>query len=258
MYNKSILKVSINDKEICVVRRNELPFEITPEIYIQEKGALLTFVNIEGKTYYHKLSYEKGWFGFSIRVHKTFVCEVDCIYGSDKSLITGKINYSQVNGIRFQPFYMAECKANSADLVGKSLFYRGLHFSGNVTPGNLSLSCICDSCSRSFRIQSFHAGFTGCGYFYSESSKYTLIIPDHIKGCPPALGKPNIKELLELESSLPNAPDGTKFTYYNSFNCPYCGVAYIDFKKFPEMRSGEYYGNIIFHESPLHYEDFIS
>jgi hypothetical protein len=89
---------------------------------------------------------------------------------------------------------------------------------------------------------------------YSDSGKYTLIIPEHVDGCPPARGKADLDKVKMLEGRLSLATDGTRFRYTNSFRCPHCGAAYIDFEKFPEDRECEYYGNHFYGEKPMHYE----
>ena len=55
-------------------------------------------------------------------------------------------------GVRFQPFMLPEFTVDTSDLAGKGLFDRGLHFPGSITPGNVSVLCLCDSCKKSFRL----------------------------------------------------------------------------------------------------------
>jgi hypothetical protein len=93
------------------------------------------------------------------------------------------------------------------------------------------------------------------GYFYSKSGTHTLIVSDHVPGAPPALGQPDFEALAILEQRLPHAPDDTSFNYLNSLRCPHCKTPYIDFERYPEQRAGEYYGNTLFGEIPIRYEE---
>ena len=252
---KNILTVSIDDKEICRVLKSELPSEKQPKIEIKEKGKNIIFEDFEGYTHIHALEEDTGWFSFSINVYPNLACQIDCIYGKDKELSPEKFNNGELSGIRFQPFFLGKkARKTENELKGHGLFHRGLHFSGMITPGNLSLSCICDACRKSFRLQSFHAGFGNTGYMYSDSGRFTMTIPNNINGSPPALGKVNKKALKDLEESLPKAPDGTLFKYLNPLRCPHCSEPFIDFKQFPEDRENEYYGNTFYGQSTIEYK----
>ena len=156
--------------------------------------------------------------------------------------------------IRFQPFFISGAKVSNDEMRGRGLFHRGLHFSGNITPGNVILSCECDCCKRSFQIHSFHSGFSNAGYFYSGSGNYTLTLSDRIPGCPAALSKPDPAGLAALEAKLPLAPDSTSYTYTNPFRCPHCFAPYIDFESHPGDRVSEYYGNYFVGSEPLRLE----
>jgi hypothetical protein len=202
----------------------------------------------------HHLNHEEGWAHFSVRVSAGFACQIDCVVSQESTFDPTAITQGRATGVRFQPFLLPGARDSNNLLAGRSLFYRGFHFAGTVTPGTVSLSCICDSCEKDFRLQSFHAGFSGVGYFYSASGRYTLLVSEHVSGAPPALGKPDKVALAQLEACLPKAPDGTTFSYLNSLRCPYCGATYIDFEAYPEQREGEYYGNTLLGEPPLRYE----
>lgn len=253
--SKPILTVTVGDKIICSINKSELPVEKTPTIKIEEVEQKIVFEDSQGNKTIHKLKNETGWFAFSVRVFENLICLADCIYGDDKNLTSERFNKGEINGIRFQPFFLCDARAKQEDLNGRSLFSRGLHFSGTITPGNLSLSCICDKCGESFRLHSFHAGFSMCGYMYSESGMYTIIIPSTIEGAPPALGAPDIKAISKLEKRLPMAPDGTSFKYLNPLRCPHCKSPYLDFEKFPKDREHEYYGNTFFGQEAIEYEE---
>ncbi len=252
--SKPILNAYIDDKELCSFFVKELPVEKKPEIKLDGKNHIFKLIDIEGNEYSHTLTWESGFFSFSIRVYETLTCQSDCIWGSDQKLSTERFQKGEISGIRFQPLYLPGCESNPEDLAGRGLFYRGFHFSGTITPGNVSLSCICDHCKSNFRIQSFHAGFSNSGYMYSTSGKHTIIIPDYIEGCPPAMGKAEIAKVSKLEEILPLAEDGASFNYLNPFRCPNCNEAFIDFNKYPSERENEYYGNYFFDSKPIHYK----
>jgi hypothetical protein len=77
-------------------------------------------------------------------------------------------------GIRFQPFFL-QAAVDAADMRGKGLFARCLHYRGTITPNSMRLSCICDDCGESFLVRSFHTGWGGEEYFYSDTGRFTLI-----------------------------------------------------------------------------------
>lgn len=115
------------------------------------------------------------------------------------------------------------------------MFYRGLHYPGLITRGNISLSCICDHCGVSFRLQSFHAGFSNCDYMYSSSGLYTLVYR-------------------EAPATPITAPDGSTFARLNPLRCPHCQAPYIDFERYPSLRNTEYYGHTLFGMGAVTYE----
>ncbi len=243
--HSSLLTVLLNGKDICQISKAEIPCEKRISVSIPSMNGKLVFQDISGKRFVHSLSYEKGWLHLSIRVHQNLACQVDCLVGKTEKDNEGDFAKGEIEGIRFQPF-MISGSTSITDETGKGLFQRGLHFSGTITPSNLSLSCICDNCQKSFRIKSFHAGFSNLSYFYSESGSQTLVVSSYVDGAPPAMGKPDLEKLAILEANLPKAKDGTSFKYQNSFRCPHCGSAYIDFERFPEQREIEYYGNYFY------------
>ena len=185
----------------------------------------------------------------SVRVHDGYACQADCLVHISNELAENSLLKGTVKGIRFQPFYLPQCKANPKELIGQGLFHRGLHFSGTVTPGNVSSSCICDYCGKSFRIQSFHAGFDQSAYFYCSNNPHTLITSAYIAGVPAPLSHPTPSVLSEIESKLPPCKQcGGTFRYANPFLCPHCKRPFIDFQRHPEIRDNEYYGNFLYSE----------
>jgi hypothetical protein len=248
-----LLVVRINGHELCRITESDIPCEVTPSKYLESNG-ILEFVGSDGVVHTHDLGLDSGWFHFSIRVHPNLACQADCVISQSKHFDPSALASGKASGIRFQPFFLPGAKVQNSELHGKSLFARGLHFSGTITSGNVVLSCECDHCKRSFLIRSYHAGFSDSGYFYSGSGKYTLTVNSHIPGSPAALSEPNSEDLAALESKLPPAPDGSSYNYLNPFRCPHCSEPYIDFAANPGSRSAEYYGNYFVGSELLRYE----
>ena len=248
-----LLTVLLNDDEIGHVDAGEQPCEIKSSRPIQP-GAIIEFVDAEGKRHVHSMAELSGWAHISVRVHDGLAWQADCAVTGKEAYDPDELLTGKGHGIRFQPFFLPGSKGDPNDLVGQGLFRRGMHFSGTVTPGSVRLSCECDSCAQSFHVQSFHAGFSSMGYMYSGSGAYTLIINEWVPGAPPAMGKPDDAALAKLEANLPEAPDGTRFRYMNPLRCPHCQQPYINFQANPGLREGEYYGNCLFGVAPQRYE----
>lgn len=248
-----LLRVLVNGKEVSSITKEELPVEKSPSMKCGQ-GSRIEFIDSEGHYTAHDLGNNSGWFHFSVRVHPNLACQTDCVITDSKQFDENSFKQGKAVGIRLQPFFLSGSTTDASIFVGRGLFKRGLHFSGTVTPGNTILSCICDDCRKSFLIQSYHAGFSNSGYFYSSSGKYTITVSDRIEGSQAALSDPNKDALSKLEGMLPKAPDGTAFSYLNPFRCPHCSAPYIDFKKYPEDRAGEYYGNYFIGSELLSYE----
>ncbi|MEJ5223561.1 MAG: hypothetical protein WHV44_03825 [Anaerolineales bacterium] len=248
-----LLRIWLNTNEICQVSHAEIPCEKRISTSIPATQSELIFHDHAGKRYVHAL-YEKGWIHLSVRCHPSLACQIDCVLSEAEKFAESDLVKSTSEGIRFQPFFITGGAVDDANLAGKGLLERGLHFSSVITPGNVSLSCICDKCKKSFRIKSFHTGFSNLGYFYSESGSQTLVVNSFLDGAPPAIGKPDFEKLAILEAHLPKAKDGTRFKYKNSFRCPHCGSAYIDFERFPEQREREYYGNYFYGDEIIKFE----
>jgi hypothetical protein len=130
---------------------------------------------------------------------------------------------------------------------GQGLFARGFHFSGRVTSGGISLLCLCDACHGTFRLQSFHAGFSEIAYFYCSRGPHTLAAKYWVEDAPPLLVAPDPAALRRFEARVPPcAACGGDFRYMNPFRCPLCLAPYIDFHRHPGLREREYYGNRLY------------
>lgn len=244
-----ILTVELDGKVLCSV--SQVPVEEVPSARLESVNPILTFVDSAGRRYNHDLSSvvqeRGGWIHLSVRVHDSYACEADCVISSSSKVDEAAFGKGEIKGIRFQPFYLPECSANPAELIGKGMFFRGLHFAGTITPGNVSASCICDFCRKSFRLQSFHSGFSNSAYFYCSNGPHTLVIDSHIEGAPAALSHPEPAVLAALESRLPACQEcGGDFKYLNPLLCPHCLRPFIDFGKHPDIRDSEYYGNYLY------------
>lgn len=109
-----------------------------------------------------------------------------------------------------------------------------------MTRANVSLLCLCDECGSSFRLQSFHSGFSALDYFYCESGLHTLVVPAQIAHAPERFDP-------DALAALPPCREcGKRFRYLNALRCPGCHSPYIDFAGHPDIRAGEYYGNFFY------------
>jgi len=244
-----LLSVALDGADICTIRG--VPTEEKSSVELTSENPILIFTDFSGRTLSHDLTsvVDEGcsWIHLSVRVHEGYACQADCLINSSRDIDGSAFQKGEVKGIRFQPFYLPECATDPKELVGQGLFYRGLHFSGIVTPGNVSVSCLCDYCRKSFRLQSFHAGFGNNAYFYCDRGPHTLVISSYLEGAPSPLSHPEPAKLTALESRLPRCEVcGGSFSYLNPLLCPHCNEPFIDFKKHPDIRDNEYYGNYLY------------
>ncbi|HZZ41930.1 MAG TPA: hypothetical protein VFE58_03270 [Tepidisphaeraceae bacterium] len=252
--NDTLLDISLDARLINTVSRTELPYEKQLPIHLASTEPLLKFRDSSGQEHQYDLSSacheNKSWLHLNIRVHESFVVQSDCMLSTDEKIDDEAVRNGNWIGIRFQPFYLPQCKADPQSLIGRGLFYRGLHFPGTITQGNVSLLCICDHCHKSFRIQSFHAGFSNQVYFYCDHGPHTLRASAYLNNAPSVLGPSDPTQLASFESKLPNCEKcGGLFRYYNPFRCPHCLAPYIDFARHPKDRESEYYGNYLYGDS---------
>jgi hypothetical protein len=227
--------------------------QTTPEIKVYENNQLVRLYRMDTLNKNSDLTGQ--FFHSSIRILNSSAVMIDGIISKSARSHLGNSD-KDYEAVRFQPFFLSNAEKNNAELIGKGLFERGLHFSGTVTPLNVRCVCICDECKQSFSLQHFHAGFSDFQYFYSTNSKETLIVPyNAIAKMPTQLDKNiDLTILHEVEGKLPKTFDG-EFRYYNSFKCPHCLTPFIDFNKYKEIRPGEYYGNTLINEKPKGWTD---
>lgn len=252
--SRPLLQVMWGGREIARVTKEQPPIEVTPEAEFPGEGACpLVLVDSDGKESSYDLASARDEGGrrvyFSIRVHPTFAVQADCVVLEEPGEIRQAFARGEAKGIRFQPLYLPECTSAPAELIGRGLFFRGFHFPGTVTPGNVSHVAICDQCRKSFRFQSFHAGFANLVYLYCETGTHTLVASNTVEDAPPLLAPAEPASLARFEARLPACDRcGKGFRYVSSFRCPGCGAPYIDFQRYPEQRQGEYYGNHLYGE----------
>jgi hypothetical protein len=246
-----ILQAFFEGRELARINRQSVPIEELPVGIMSTRQPALILKDSRNTEWLYDLSscLQDGarYLHFSIRVGPTFAVQGDCLLWDSEQMPADAFAKGSAKGIRFQPFYLPESPVDPAELVGRGLFFRGFHFSGTITPGNVSLLCICDSCRKSFRAQSFHAGFGNNCYFYCDKGPHTLIASSYLPDAPPVLGKVDLEMVRRFESKLPLCEKcGGEFRYYNSFRCPHCLAPYIDFKRYPHDREVEYYGNQLY------------
>ena len=254
---KLLLSVTFDDKEILTVDEGHVPFERGVVLELASPHPLLTLTDSAGGSHRHDLSELKPLGKFlhlNLRLSERFAAEFDGLLSDSATSSQAKDEFAAHGpAARFQPFYLPECAADPAALVGKGFFYRGLHFQGVITPSNIKLACRCDQCRKSFMLSPFHAGFMDVAYFFCDAGTHTLMTqhPD----APGLLIAPDPDKLASLEAELPPCEKcGGHFAYFNPLLCPHCRAPYIDFKRFPQLREVEYYGATLLGENCQYWE----
>lgn len=125
---------------------------------------------------------------------------------------------------RMEVYFLSCAKENSKKrydlLKGQDLSMKGLKYSGKITSSNTRLVGICSDCGKSFCFKGYS--------FYMNSSDFAYS-DDGLDCC-------EIKDYYIDKDNWECKINDKVFRYYNSFNCPYCGVPYIDYKKFPKNK----------------------
>ncbi|MBE7050059.1 MAG: hypothetical protein E7394_04730 [Ruminococcaceae bacterium] len=127
-------------------------------------------------------------------------------------------------GYRMEGHYLA-CggtlsKQRYDAMRGQDLVAKGLKYPGYTTPANVRLIGVCPECGKSFAFHGYAFYMMQSDVAYSDDGLYCCEILSHDID----------KDTWTYES------DGKIFRYYNSFNCPYCGTPYIDYKKYHENK----------------------
>jgi hypothetical protein len=250
-----ILTVTFEGREICTFDRVRPHGAGWPTARVQTGRPVLAFTDSQGRERAFDLSFVrdegKDWVHFCVRVSPEYLVQPDLVLGDSSEDPERAFRAGEVPGVRLQPFVLPESSKNYELFEGRGLFSRGFHFKGIVTPGNVSLICVCGYCDQSFRIQSFHAGMSDVVYFYCSDCSETLVVSADLADAPGLLETPDAASLERFEQRLPTCAEcGGSFAYYNPMRCPHCKEPYIDFSRFPEERIYEYYGNTLYGRRP--------
>lgn len=235
----SMVTLHIDDVLVSDLSIVDAPSDMTHDMTLIGQRSTLVITQLTGTAHRHVFAFEDGPGELRVRLHPSLALELDATVGE--------------RAIRFEPIILDLSSIDRPLTQGQGLFGRGLLFAGETTPSHVSLACVCDACRGSFRLQPFHAGFSDVGYFYSQSGRYTLVVPGSVAGSPVPLAEPDPDALAALEARLPTAPDGTRFSYLNPLRCPTCQAPYIDFGAFPHLRVNEYYGTTFFGKRALEF-----
>lgn len=251
---ESILRVLHGDELVCSIASVELPVELRPTIPLVP-GEALRFVDSARSVRAFDLSsaLDDGdrFLHLSVRVSETFVVQADGVLTERADDDPQLALRAGGRAVRTQPFFLPERSEPAPDLRGRGMFQRGLHFAGLITPSNVSLLCLCDRCELSFRVQSFHAGFSDVTYLYCSNRPHVLIVDRGVPDAPPLLSEAEPAAVARFERRLPPCADcGGSFLYLNPFRCPHCLAPYIDFAGHPDERAGEYYGSYLYGGTP--------
>ena len=149
----SMATLRIDDQVVSDLSIVDAPSDVTHTVALTERRSTLIIEQLTGTTHRHQLNFESGAMELRVRLHPSLALELDAVCGD--------------RGIRFEPIILDLASIDRPATIGRGLFGRGVHLPGEVTPGNVSIACLCDQCAGSFRLQSFHAGFSNIGYFYS-------------------------------------------------------------------------------------------
>jgi hypothetical protein len=259
----TVLRVQLADQQLCSFAVSELPAEKEPVAALRSGQDTLDFVDSADQATSFDLSTvfeEDGrYLHMSVRVSPGFGVQADAIITETDVEDSAEAFKNGAKAIRFQPFFLRESNHDPADLIGKGLFARGLHFSGVITPANVSSLCLCDFCRKTFRLDSFHAGFSDSTYLYCSGGPHTLVASSYLEDAPPVLGEADMESVARFERRLPPCSEcGGSFRYLNPLLCPHCRAPFIDFARYPQEREKEYYGNTIYGERTQVFEESTS
>lgn len=206
-----ILSVAFEGREICTFDHGHPHGEHWPSAQAQTAHPELVFADSRGTRRVFDLSFvrdeRKDWVHFCIRVSSEYLVQPDLVFGESSEDPEQAFRAGEVSGVRLQPFILPESSKSYDVIEGRGLFQRGFHFVGIVTPGNVSLVCVCAYCDRNFRIQSFHAGMSNVAYFYCSDCTETLVASVDLEDAPPVLEEADPAALKRFEQRLPYAPN---------------------------------------------------
>ena len=97
---------------------------------------------------------------------------------------------------------------------------KGLKYPGYTTPSNVRLVGVCADCSKSFTFHGYAVYMAQEDVAYSDDGLDVCAIPAY-----------------DIDPDTWSFEAGGKtFRYYNSFRCPHCGAAYIDYENNHDMK----------------------
>ena len=222
-----------------ILMRNDV-FKTKQAIHLKEDSPIIRFCEFGAITQEYCLQCEKGesfkdkYFRFTLSVYSekenlVALCEgyISNTREGGRTPENEKIIY------RFEKHYLETKSKNSAASLykkndGKDLEAKGLNFPGFVNKENVRCVGICQKCNKSFafRTYRFKAAFSEPVYSDDGLDVYEL------------------REELSDGANVPNRSwqvAGKTFRYYNSFRCPHCGGAYIDYDRHNSMKR---FGNL--------------
>ncbi|HEX6373050.1 MAG TPA: hypothetical protein VF006_29275 [Longimicrobium sp.] len=254
-----VVRILLDETELRSILAREVPGESDVLVQVSRPGQVLHFVNSEDGTRSYNLSsvYDEGWrfLHLGVRVNPDYSVQLEALLTKDGRNAREAVDEPGGKAVRLAPFFLPQCTRDPAELGGRGLFDRGLHYAGLITDGRVSLLCICDHCGETFRLQSFHAGFSDLVYMYCSQNPHTLVASSFLEDAPPVLGEANTESVARFEKRLPACAEcGGEFRYFNPLRCPHCREPYIDFPRHPEDRAREYYGNYLYGGTPQRWE----
>jgi hypothetical protein len=229
----ALLRVQVGGDEIAAVTAEDLPSEQRHRLRL-DRCDTLRFIDSQGTARDYALtSLRDGGARFlhlSVQIARNHGVQADGILTARRFQNPDRAFRAGASAVRFQPFFLPEAARDRDEHTGRTLSGRGLHFPGLVTPGNVSLLCVCDHCRTTFRLQPFHAGFSSLAYFYCSGGPHTLVVSEYEPGA--------------LERALPKCREcGGSFAYANPLRCPHCRQPYVDFARHPGR---EHYGHHLY------------
>lgn len=207
-------------------------FEFTGNIPLAEKEPIISFYEDGVKTVEYCLQTEGEedftgkYFLISVRVGFTGNPSVPTMQmdgfisdtSEDRKMNTNDIGYRMEGHLLACGGDLSKQRRDASR--GQDLVMKGLKYQGYTTPANIRLIGICPDCGKSF---AFH------GYAFYMAQSDVAYSDDGLDVCE-IVAYDIDKESWKYET------EGKTFRYYNSFNCPHCGVPYIDYKKHPENK----------------------
>lgn len=266
--------------EVCGVevgRVEEAPSEHDFVAQVTSGAPAIHFIKSDGSRIIHDLSNfgaepetsQIQWLHLCVVLHGApqFGVQADCIlafsdeessaYAADPDRTIYEYNEGNIPGVRIQPFFLPE-RTEPPPPPPLNSFERGLSYSDAVTPTRTSVSCICDECGLSFRLQPHYAG-DKYSFVYCSKGIHALSCSRWEDGSPMLCTDdpdPVDEETCELErlaidhfdQALPSCShcqkDGTntgRYSFFETdhvFRCPHCAAPFLFM---PEGRRKESY-----------------